>query len=665
MINLVPRRFLSMRRWVLFNCSLLILAAVCLAFGEAGETVSLYQAMRDGKVIATFKGTGESSGDSVEVEVAKTPKAGPGPLRLTIPPGSMLHSANGGEQNMVIMGIEGLSTGGGTFEPTSSILVSSTRAVTYVLLAFCTEFEKENPSATDTFTLEEPVPVLACLAKGGKARSIGAEQAAVWQYTDHLTYAEVNQKFSVSPVDWAAASDALTHCRSNESGPTTVPGSGPVAAETPNTGGTNLGISQTSGLQHAPPAAADFPPTRLDEAIMSLGYPIFPVSVQYAQDNVQKLQAQGCSHENNEKCGGASGMAGDLYILGKYDEALAFANEDVASEARFADTALASESQNYALWSSILEQNYDFLSKDYALRAFIKYALSDNGGSLGDLNTAFVYRNKWIQVASDRAQQPNIAGAAEQLELIQKVAKTDELHIHLCRAVVLARMRRYQEAMNEVEDAAGQPDAAILRLQIQTKMITDPGIPAPNSNADQLGQGSPPSQGAVEVTDQATQAIVLSGEWSCEPSAWTCDGATVSVSGNQFVAKLVRNRAYQMQPCDIERLTPSPHVDANAICYGVWDLVGTIDGAAVQGVATYTSNPADALGCSFPRQSHRFNGTVKENGHLIAITTESTTWHFSFHDAKEWVWQKPRWVCDSDSPTVDHTEAVEIILRSN
>lgn len=215
MFGAVRGRFFPGTLVVALNFLLVMVSFSLLVLGQTKDTTPLQRAMRDGAVVAIFKGTGGSSGDSVEVVVAKTARAGPGRLDLTIPPGSMLHSSNGAEQSMVIMGVEGRSTGGGMFEPTSHITVSTAKPVSYILSAFCAEFEKENPSTTDTFTLEEPVPILACLAREGKTLSVAAQQAAVWQYTDRMTYGRVNEKFAVSQTEWAAASSLLEHCRSN------------------------------------------------------------------------------------------------------------------------------------------------------------------------------------------------------------------------------------------------------------------------------------------------------------------------------------------------------------------------------------------------------------------------------------------------------------------
>ena len=195
----------------------LVALATLQAFGQATETEPLYKAIRDHKVITDFRGTGGSSGDSVRVRIEKASKNGK-PVEVTIPPGTMLHSSNGAAQSMVIMGVRGLDTGGGTFVPRSRIVLASTTPATYILSAFCAEFEKENPSPSDTFTLQEPDPVLACIGKKGRNLSVPAEQAAVWMYTDHMTFPRVNEKFPVSQADWTAAEGVFQQCQASSQG---------------------------------------------------------------------------------------------------------------------------------------------------------------------------------------------------------------------------------------------------------------------------------------------------------------------------------------------------------------------------------------------------------------------------------------------------------------
>jgi hypothetical protein len=181
---------------------------------QSGSPMTLQSATRRGLVEYTFAGTGASSGDSVLLTVRKTTQAAGRALTLTVPEGSMLRSANPGSQSMVVSAVRGLDLGGGRIRPMSQIYLGGDAPVTVVLLAFCAEFEKANPSPGAAFTLEEPNPMLACLASQGRDLSIQAQQAAVWIYTDSITYEHMRRKFQLGPGDWTAAQGLVEHCRS-------------------------------------------------------------------------------------------------------------------------------------------------------------------------------------------------------------------------------------------------------------------------------------------------------------------------------------------------------------------------------------------------------------------------------------------------------------------
>lgn len=172
------------------------------------ETEDFAAAVSAGKVSVTFRGTGGSSGDSIEATIVTTPKAS-GDLVLTIAPGTRLQSGNSGAQNMVIAGVKGQVVDENSYTPTSEIRASNT-PTTYVFDAYCTDFEKDNPSTGTKFTLEKVDPVIACILS--KASSTIVKQAAVWIYTDKASFSHVNQKFDVSRSDWDAAAAIVNKC---------------------------------------------------------------------------------------------------------------------------------------------------------------------------------------------------------------------------------------------------------------------------------------------------------------------------------------------------------------------------------------------------------------------------------------------------------------------
>jgi hypothetical protein len=187
-------------------CTLAILFST-----QALRAEDLAAAIAAGKVSATFRGTGGSSGDTIMVTVKKT-HARDGNITLTIPAGTRLNSKNSGEQNMVISGVNGLMEGESAYSPTS-IIEASSSPQTYVLDAYCAEFEKDNPSQGSGFSLDTVDTVSACIFSKATDLSSAAKQAAVWIHTDKASFEQVNYKFRVSKSEWKSAESIVRKCQ--------------------------------------------------------------------------------------------------------------------------------------------------------------------------------------------------------------------------------------------------------------------------------------------------------------------------------------------------------------------------------------------------------------------------------------------------------------------
>lgn len=177
-----------------------------------GAPVTLQWASAQGSVEYRLTGTGGSSGDAVALAVRRTARAGSTAMTITIPPGSRLRSSDADEQDMVVGEIRGIALGGGYFRPATRVTLRDNAWVTLVVSAFCASFEKDNPSTGTTFTLQPPDPALACILTRGRALSIPARQAAVWMYTDRITFAHMREKFDVQRSDWMSAQAVVQWC---------------------------------------------------------------------------------------------------------------------------------------------------------------------------------------------------------------------------------------------------------------------------------------------------------------------------------------------------------------------------------------------------------------------------------------------------------------------
>jgi hypothetical protein len=114
---------------------------------------------------------------------------------------------------MVVDEIVGKKMGPNNYSPTSRIVLNGTVSSTYLLSAFCINFEKDNPSVNDAFTAEKPDTTLACIMKGSSGLSVPARQAAVWIHTDNVSYSQMSEKFDVSSSEFAQGQSVVSRCR--------------------------------------------------------------------------------------------------------------------------------------------------------------------------------------------------------------------------------------------------------------------------------------------------------------------------------------------------------------------------------------------------------------------------------------------------------------------
>jgi hypothetical protein len=197
---------------------LAILSAVLYAMPVIGassrtQTVqSLGSAIASGRVRMVIVGTGASSGDSVMLVVAKTNKAPAGILVLKVAPGTMLHSATKGYQNMVVVGVRGRYLGGQAYSPSLRIVVAGSRPVSYILSAYCTNPAKKDATPSVHFALAGTDRVLGCIAARGRGLSVPVMQTAVWRQTGGLGFEEVNWRLGVDKFDWDDALSVVDTC---------------------------------------------------------------------------------------------------------------------------------------------------------------------------------------------------------------------------------------------------------------------------------------------------------------------------------------------------------------------------------------------------------------------------------------------------------------------
>jgi hypothetical protein len=177
----------------------------------AAQTVrDLGEVLRGNQAVLRVSGNGSSSGTAVEGYLTSSAAR---PLRIHINIAEGLYLANsGGGQNMVAVQIflgDGSFYGGGRL---SFIEIQPGKRTPVMMVAFCADFERPNPSARETFTVAAmPASIKAIAAKiAGFTASNPMEdltvpaQLALW-FSQGETPESVAEKFGFSASDEEAA----------------------------------------------------------------------------------------------------------------------------------------------------------------------------------------------------------------------------------------------------------------------------------------------------------------------------------------------------------------------------------------------------------------------------------------------------------------------------
>jgi len=159
-------------------------------------------------------GNGNSSGAAVEGSIQNTSSK---PLAIDIVMSRPVYFRNGGRgQNMIasmVLGDDGgyMSNGSNSF-----VQLAPNEQANVQFIAFCADFEKDNPSASDTFTLGDPPPqLLGVMSKIAAYSRANPEsdvtvpgQVAVWM-AQGVPPDTIRTKFDFDAMDEARARSFL------------------------------------------------------------------------------------------------------------------------------------------------------------------------------------------------------------------------------------------------------------------------------------------------------------------------------------------------------------------------------------------------------------------------------------------------------------------------
>lgn len=170
--------------------------------------ISLAAAVAIGLVTVSIHGQGGSSGDVIHLRVRRTMNR---TLRLRLEPGTVFRSASPAVQNMLVAALKGeLTNSEGEYLPAATIELKDDKERSYLVEAYCLDFERENPGPGDSFTFEaiaaDALAVLNAIPE--RDRTIPIVQAALWLWQG-VPEEEIRTRFSVTSEDFIHARNAL------------------------------------------------------------------------------------------------------------------------------------------------------------------------------------------------------------------------------------------------------------------------------------------------------------------------------------------------------------------------------------------------------------------------------------------------------------------------
>jgi hypothetical protein len=173
----------------------------------SAPVMTVEEASLNGLIELSVAGNGGSSGDVVTLTVKRTVRR---PLRLRLAAGTVLRSASAAVQNMIVAGVRGELIDAERYRPTDTIELPDDRSRVYLVEAYCLDFDKENPGASDRFSIAAvDGPALSLIRAVQKSTpSAPIIQAALWLAAG-VQKSAIQERFNVSDTDLLLAEAAV------------------------------------------------------------------------------------------------------------------------------------------------------------------------------------------------------------------------------------------------------------------------------------------------------------------------------------------------------------------------------------------------------------------------------------------------------------------------
>lgn len=181
---------------------------------EVQTVVSLEDAVRQGLVKVDVNACGGAYGDAIEVAVQRLVDR---EVRVKVEPGTVFVSVGGDVQNMAGRRIKGEMINQDSYRPTDVMVLADGTRRTYLVEAYCMDYEKPAPKANDGFKLAARDPraarVLVRTPLANVDVSIEAIQSALWMDRAGVSGDELRQKHGFTNVDVRVGADIVKRVR--------------------------------------------------------------------------------------------------------------------------------------------------------------------------------------------------------------------------------------------------------------------------------------------------------------------------------------------------------------------------------------------------------------------------------------------------------------------
>lgn len=173
------------------------------------ETLTLDQAVAQGKVDVTVSSLGGALGSKIRVDVRS--KVGH-TVYVEVAPGTVFLSTGADVQNMTGGTVRVEVTGGMRRETSVMVLVDS-RVRSFLVESFCLDYHKPAPRPGDRFriALLDQRAMRILQAPGGPPPSLWAFQCALWMDRAGVSETELKSRYRVGDADLRAARQLLVH----------------------------------------------------------------------------------------------------------------------------------------------------------------------------------------------------------------------------------------------------------------------------------------------------------------------------------------------------------------------------------------------------------------------------------------------------------------------